>query len=153
MPMPPTSSDTPAIEASSDVIVFIVPKSPDTDYVKRAKITEATSALSDMRVKMEQYYQDNKNYGSSGGTTCATDATASKWNGFSTGDYFTVTCQTKTGSGDTSGQSYTLTATGKTGTLTDGHVYTIDQDGSKKTTQYKGSAVTASCWLTKSTSC
>ncbi len=33
-----------------------------TDYVRRGKIVEATSALSDMRVKMEQYFQDNRNY-------------------------------------------------------------------------------------------
>ncbi len=33
-----------------------------TDYVRSAKISEATSALVDMRVKMEQYFQDNRGY-------------------------------------------------------------------------------------------
>ena len=32
------------------------------DYVKRGKITEAISSLSDMSVKMEQYFQDNRTY-------------------------------------------------------------------------------------------
>lgn len=35
------------------------------DYVRRGKITEAVSGLSDMRVKMEQYYQDNRSYAGS----------------------------------------------------------------------------------------
>ena len=33
-----------------------------TDYVRRGKITEATSNLLDMRVKLEQYFQDNRSY-------------------------------------------------------------------------------------------
>ncbi|MGH8742788.1 MAG: type IV pilin protein, partial [Burkholderiales bacterium] len=32
------------------------------DYVTRGKIPEATSNLADLRVKMEQWYQDNRNY-------------------------------------------------------------------------------------------
>ena len=33
-----------------------------SDYVRRSRITEAMSALSGMRVKMEQYFQDNRTY-------------------------------------------------------------------------------------------
>src|SRR5476649_1652588 len=33
-----------------------------TDYVKRGKLVEGTSTLSDGRVKMEQYFQDNRTY-------------------------------------------------------------------------------------------
>lgn len=117
-----------------------------TDYVRRSRLPEATSSLADLRAKMEQYYQDNKNYGTA--SVCASDSSANKWNKFLSGDYFDFACQT-----DGTGQSFTLTASGKVGTVTAGHVYTIDQDGSKKTTFYKGAAVTASCWLTKSTSC
>jgi type IV pilus assembly protein PilE len=32
------------------------------EYVTRSKITEAVSVLSNMRVKMEQFFQDNKTY-------------------------------------------------------------------------------------------
>lgn len=33
-----------------------------TEYIRRAKITEATAALAGMRVKLEQYFQDNRSY-------------------------------------------------------------------------------------------
>lgn len=33
-----------------------------TDYIRRSRVTEAISTLSGMRVKMEQYYQDNRKY-------------------------------------------------------------------------------------------
>lgn len=33
-----------------------------TDYIRRARITEATSALGSMRVKFEQFFQDNRTY-------------------------------------------------------------------------------------------
>lgn len=32
------------------------------DYVTRGKITEAVSTLSDMRVRLEQFFQDNRTY-------------------------------------------------------------------------------------------
>jgi len=114
-------------------------------YVRRGQLSEAGTYLSDYRVKMEQYYQDNKNYGS--GNVCASDATAASWNGFSPGaKYFTFACAT-------AGQTHTVTATGN-GSLTTGYVYTVDQAGNRGTTMYAGNAVSASCWLTKSsTSC
>ena len=37
------------------------------EYVQRARITEATSALADMRNKMEQYFQDNRTWTPGGG--------------------------------------------------------------------------------------
>ena len=33
-----------------------------TEFVQRGKAAEATSTLADLRVKMEQYYQDNRTY-------------------------------------------------------------------------------------------
>ncbi|HEV7619606.1 MAG TPA: prepilin-type N-terminal cleavage/methylation domain-containing protein, partial [Burkholderiaceae bacterium] len=32
------------------------------NYVRRGKVVEATSALADVRMKMEQYFQDNRTY-------------------------------------------------------------------------------------------
>ena len=38
-----------------------------TDYVTRSKFAEAYAHLADLRVKMEQYYLDNKRYSSNAG--------------------------------------------------------------------------------------
>jgi type IV pilus assembly protein PilE len=122
------------------------------DYVRRGQIQEAFGFLSDYRAKMEQYYQDNRNYGSS--TACAPDSTASKWNNFAPGNarYFGFGCATNTDAGDTSQQSYTVTATGNAGQAI-GHVYTINQNGDRTTTTFKGSPVNVTCWLMKSATC
>jgi type IV pilus assembly protein PilE len=37
-----------------------------TDYVQRSRITEATSTMNDMRVRMEQFFQDNRTYANAG---------------------------------------------------------------------------------------
>jgi type IV pilus assembly protein PilE len=37
------------------------------DYVRRARITEATSGLNDFRVRMEQFFQDRRRYDDGGG--------------------------------------------------------------------------------------
>jgi type IV pilus assembly protein PilE len=120
-----------------------------TDYLRRGQIQEAFTHLADLRIKMEQYYQDNRNYGATAGTVCATDATASTWNGFSPGDakFFTYGCVTAN-----SGQTYVITATGSSGRAV-GHVYTVNQAGNKATTRFKGDAVATTCWLVKTSTC
>src|SRR3954471_20298427 len=85
-----------------------------TSYVIRGKLAEATSALSDGRVKIEQFFQDNRTY-------VGAPAPASTTNF----DFSTATPAPTT-------STYTLTATGK-GTVT-GFTFTIDQNNSKKTT-------------------
>jgi type IV pilus assembly protein PilE len=46
-----------------------------TDYVLRSHTTEATSTLADLRVRMEQFYQDYRNFGSAAvGGTCGLNA-------------------------------------------------------------------------------
>jgi type IV pilus assembly protein PilE len=37
-----------------------------TEYVQRSRITEATSVMNDMRVRMEQFFQDNRTYANGG---------------------------------------------------------------------------------------
>lgn len=118
------------------------------DYVRRGSLPESFSQLADYRVKMEQYYQDNRSYGA---TTCADGAAAPSWNTFAPNGAknFTYACTLAN-----SGQSYTLTATGKTGTASLGHVYTINQANLQATTTFKGSAVSGkNCWLVKGTEC
>lgn len=89
-----------------------------TYYILRSRIPEATSALAAKQVQMEQWFQDNKTYNTTG-TTCGlpTDNTAYK--------YFTFSC-TATAS------TYLITATGS-GTMAS-FAYTIDQLGNKQTT-------------------
>lgn len=118
------------------------------DYVRRGSLSEAFSQMSDYRIKMEQFYQDSRKYGT---TNCADGTGAPSWNTFApnSAKNFTYTCVVSN-----SGQGYTVTATGKTGTVSVGHVYTIDHTNTQTTTMFKGAAVTGkNCWLVKTTSC
>src|SRR5574343_63496 len=110
-----------------------------TDYVRRGQVQEAFGQLSTFRNRMEQYYQDNRNYGT--GTTCATDATANGWNGFAATPYFTYSCVTSN-----SNQNYTITATGRNGAL--GNDYTINDGGQRRTAKFKNATLTPQpdCW-------
>lgn len=112
------------------------------DYVRKGQLQEAFTALSDYRVKMEQYYQDNKNYG---GASCASAATGA-WKSFPSEKYFTFACVLTN-----TDQGFTVTATGS-GNLTTGYAYTVDESGAKKTTQYGGASSSANCWL-RASSC
>jgi type IV pilus assembly protein PilE len=116
-----------------------------TAYIRRGQLQEAFTNLADQRIKLEQYYQDNRNYGPTAGTTCMAAAATLTISG---SKYFTYTCATSN-----SGQNYTLTATGLTGTNANGYVYTLSDAGTKATTSFAGATVTGvSCWAVKSTS-
>jgi type IV pilus assembly protein PilE len=84
------------------------------DYVLRAKIAEAASSLAATRVKMEQYFQDNRAYAAAG---CVFPSTVN----------FDITCSFPTAT------TYTITATGKASTGTASFVYTLNQDNAKRT--------------------
>jgi len=105
------------------------------DYVIRGKLTEATSGLSDARVKMEQYFQDNRTYDAGGGNTCPSSIVASSTN-------FIYECI------DESLTTYTIKATGKSD-LSD-FIFTINQSNQKSTTGLKAGWGTTpqSCWIT-----
>lgn len=125
-----------------------------TDYLRRGLLPEAFTNLADLRVKMEQYYQDNRNYGNTGSTTCANTATnPPSWNTFApTGArYFTYSCVLD-GAAGTGNQGYTLTAVGSSGSAV-GHIYTITQDNVQSTTVFKGAVVAKPCWLAKGSEC
>lgn len=102
------------------------------DYVTRGKLTEAFTALADLRVKMEQYYQDNRKYNSAG-TTCGPTMPSSR--------YFTITCVT----GADPAQTYTGTATGIANQGMTGFAFTITEANAK------ASNITASGWTNPST--
>jgi type IV pilus assembly protein PilE len=116
-------------------------------YIRRGQLSEAFTTLSDMRVKMEQWYQDNKFYGAAAATTAC--PTLSSYAAFPVaGKYFTITCA----GGAAPSQTYTLTATGSGG-LTTGYDYTVNQAGTKGTANFAGAASTAACWLSKAGGC
>ena len=77
------------------------------DYLRRGQLPEASTYLSDYRIKLEQYYQDNRAYSTDG--TCRTGAT---WSSFAPTEakYFAFSCATAAPY-----QTYTLTATGSKG--------------------------------------
>ena len=107
-----------------------------TAYVVRGKLAEATSSLSDFRVRMEQYYQDNRNYGAGG---CGVAAP--------TGKYFGFACAL----GGTN-QLYAATATSVAGQglgTAGSYVYTINQNGTQGTTTFAGAAGPATEWKTR----
>jgi type IV pilus assembly protein PilE len=118
-------------------------------YVRRGHLSDAFTTLADMRVKMEQYYQDNKFYGTGVATT--TCATLPGYSAFPVATkYFSIDCSNAGGAAPL--QVFRLTATG-TGGLTTGYDYTVNQAGAKGTAKFAGTASTAACWLTKSNSC
>lgn len=62
-------------------------------YVRRAQVQEATSALAEYRVRLEQFYQDNRSYGAvppAAPPTCGVLPTV-----FTGLRYFTITCATQ----------------------------------------------------------
>jgi type IV pilus assembly protein PilE len=123
------------------------------DYLRRGMLPQAFTHLADLRVKMEQYYQDNRSYGNTGGTACANNNPPTWANFLPAGaGNFTFSCVLAGNSG-TGNQSYTLTATGVAGTRVAGHVYTINQDNVQRTTAFKGPAVSKSCWLIRGSEC
>jgi type IV pilus assembly protein PilE len=105
------------------------------DYVTRSKLTEAFATLSEHRVKMEQYFQDNRSYVGA----CAAGTIAP----LPTGRYFTYACS------DLTTTTFTVTATGIAAQGTNGFVYTINQANTRTTTtvgtDWNGAG--SSCWV------
>jgi type IV pilus assembly protein PilE len=108
------------------------------DYITRGKIAEATSALSDGRIKMEQFFQDNRTYFGGPAPTATT--------------YFTYVSTPPVPTTTT----YTITATGIGSML--GWQFTINQANIKQTTlaptawQPTG-GLPQNCWVIKKKSC
>ena len=108
-----------------------------TEYITRGRIPDATSNLATKRVKIEQFYQDNRTY--AGAPDCASDTTSSS--------YFDFSCTVATST------AFTLQAVGKSSMS--GFTYTVDQTNSKTSTISSGAPsgwTTPSpnnCWVTK----
>lgn len=108
-----------------------------SDYLRRGRVPEATSNLADLRVKLEQSFQDNRTY--DGAAACvAPPGTQVK--------YFQFACS------NLGTNTYTVTATG-IGPMT-GFTYTVNQANAKTTTltpatTWVSSDTTFNCWVTK----
>jgi type IV pilus assembly protein PilE len=118
-----------------------------TAHVRRASLTEAYSRLADYRIKLEQFYQNNRNYGT---TACGNDGT-NALDLSTNAKKFTVTCSLNGPSGNTN-QGYILTATGSADAAV-GHTFTLDSNNSKGTLAFNGAAVNKACWLDKGSEC
>jgi type IV pilus assembly protein PilE len=124
-----------------------------TDYVLRSKFAEATGNLGDLRVKMEQYYMDNRRYSSNaGGGTCGIPG----GNAPTVADarYFNYVCASTTlnGMGD---QQYVLTANGVPAQGLGGLSFTVNEANAKATAVTGGSDMATrgyaggACWVRK----
>ena len=108
-------------------------------YVMRGKITEATSSLSELRLRAEKFYSDNRTYQNAG----ATDAGFTE--AVSGARYFTYDCTAATAA------SFTCTATGVAGQGMGGFQYTINQSNVRTSTftALSGWNNSGTCWVTK----
>lgn len=109
------------------------------DYIVRGRLVDATNALSSLRARMEQYYQDNRTYKSVGEikSPCATSSSLGT---------FAIDCLSLENT------SYRLRATGSG--MTTGFVYTMDHNGNQATTRLPsdwGSVPDGgyTCWIMK----
>ena len=110
------------------------------DYITRGKITEAVASLSDARVRMEQFFQDNRFYNTDGtaATACAATVTVANTTNF------TFSC-----AAGNNGQTYIWTAAGA-GSMS-GFTYTINQTNARTSAIAAPAtwpAATANCWIT-----
>ena len=103
------------------------------DHVRRGKISAALGEMSATRVRLEQYYQDHRNYGSSA-TGCGVALPSAPG--------FAFRCAW--GSGGTS-QSLLLTPPGQEPMAR--YVYTVNEADQQATPRFEGQAVNAACWI------
>lgn len=107
------------------------------DYVKRGKIIEATSRLSDARVKMEQWYLDHRTY--VGGCTAPNVQL-----GEPTGSAFDVECPVAP-----TDTAYRIVATGDPAQGMNGFTYAIDQLNVRQTVSTGWGPAPPDCWATR----
>lgn len=107
-----------------------------TSYVQRSRLAEATGELSTTRVRLEQFFQDNRKYNSTA-SACGVVMPA--------GEFFDFSCNWGAGGTD---QSFLLTATGKSSASMGGFTFTVDHNNLQRTTAFPGaSGLPVNCWL------
>ena len=116
-----------------------------TDYIRRSQLQEAFAKLADYRVKLEQFYQDNRNYGTN--NLCGNDGVQRISFATTAGERFGWACVLNNG-----GQGYTLTATGNL-ERANGHIFTLNSANVRTTSEFKGANVAKNCWLVRGDEC
>jgi type IV pilus assembly protein PilE len=103
-----------------------------TNYIQRGKITEATSSLSELRLRAERWFSDNRTYV---GFNQAIQGAK----------YFTFACDPVTAT------AFTCTATGVANQAMGGFVYTINESNVRTSTftSQPGWNNSTTCWVTK----
>jgi type IV pilus assembly protein PilE len=113
-----------------------------TDYITRSKLTEAHTVLADLRVKMEQRFQDARSYVA--GPCAPTGANAAQVK------YFAFACA----AGEPTANTFVIQATG----LADltGIMFTVNESNVRTTVVTaatkmadKGYTGSATCWVTR----
>jgi len=111
------------------------------NYVKRAKIIEATTALSDARQRNEQFFLDTRDYTLNCANAAAAAGTQVK--------AFTITCP----AGTLTTSTYTLLADGKASEGMSGFQLQITNTGAKKTNTVPAGwslpSPTNDCWAVR----
>jgi type IV pilus assembly protein PilE len=102
------------------------------DYVRRSRIVEATSGLSDARTRMERHFLDNRTY--VGGCKNVEGSWAHK--------SFTVTCAADA-------LTYSLTADGAGSNGMGGFKYQVNQDNVKSSEGPGDWGSSKDCWITR----
>jgi type IV pilus assembly protein PilE len=111
-----------------------------TDYVIRSRLTEARTALADMRSRMEHYFQDNRTFAGADTAPAPNPCTPPP----NLSNLFTYSCNPAPAAG-----TYTIQAVGNG--QVNGFTYTIDQANSRRTTQAPAGWGTApiQCWVVR----
>jgi type IV pilus assembly protein PilE len=105
-----------------------------TNYIRRGKIAEATSNLSELRLRAEKSFADNRAYNAAAWDTApALNAR-----------YFTYSCAR-------AASTYTCTATGIATEGMGGFVYTINESNTRQSTftGVSGWNNSTTCWVTR----
>jgi type IV pilus assembly protein PilE len=126
------------------------------DYVRRSKFAEATGNLADLRIKMEQYYMDNRRYSTdaAGGTCGIPGVPDGNTPTASDARYFTYQCLPSNPNG-LGAQQYVLTAIGVAAQDLAGISFTVNEANAKATVVTGGSAMAnygyagGACWVRK----
>eukprot|EP01012_Entosiphon_sulcatum_P036223 TRINITY_DN46123_c0_g1_i1.p1 TRINITY_DN46123_c0_g1~~TRINITY_DN46123_c0_g1_i1.p1 ORF type:complete len:147 (+),score=15.72 TRINITY_DN46123_c0_g1_i1:3-443(+) len=113
------------------------------DYLRRGRISEAVAALSAQRIRMEQFFQDNRTYVGAcvAGTAAPPIANTTTWS---------YSCPTA----NLTATAYKVIATGQQNMS--GFVYTLEQGDARSTTitGVPGWSSNTTCWvLSKSGAC
>jgi type IV pilus assembly protein PilE len=111
-----------------------------SEYVRRSRITEATMTLSDQRLKMERFFQDNRSFQPAALPAACTAGTVAPPPGPTA--HFNFACNVL------SPTTYQVIATGS-GAMS-GFVYTINDANVRATTGVPtGWTLAANCWVLK----